>query len=101
MAKKSVIMRNELREKLSRNAKEARTALKKIISSVVSDPESKEEAGIKLQKRKRNESPIRIRKRCLLCGRPNGTLKKFMLCRIHLREAAMRGDVPGLKKASW
>jgi len=49
----------------------------------------------------RDESQVRVRSRCQMCGRPRAVYKKFGLCRIHLREAAMRGDVPGLKKASW
>ena len=65
------------------------------------DEDNRDDAVIKLQKRRRDESPSRIRERCRVCGRSKGTLKKFGLCRIHLREAAMRGDVPGLKKASW
>jgi len=98
MAKKSVIMRNRKRKILSDRMKPARAALRKIIKS---GSEERDEAVLKLQKRRRDESPSRVRDRCRMCGRSNGTYKKFALCRIHLREAAMRGDVPGLKKASW
>lgn len=59
------------------------------------------EAQLKLQQLPRDASPIRLRNRCQLTGRPHGVLRKFKLSRIKLREAAMRGDVPGLKKASW
>jgi len=78
--------------------KSVRDALRNLIKK---DSEKRDEAVEKLQKRSRNESPIRLRNRCRQCGRGKGTLRKFGLCRIHLREAAMRGDVPGLRKASW
>lgn len=98
MAKLSAIYKNKKRMKLIERAKKARDALRNRIKK---HPEQRDEAVIKMQKRQRDESPIRLRNRCRMCGRPNGTLRKFGLCRIHLREAAMRGDVPGLKKASW
>lgn len=98
MAKTSVIIRNLKRMRRAENSQKTRIALKEQIRL---NPDSVEEAVVKLQKRKRNESPIRIRLRCRSCGRPHGTLRKFGLCRICLRQAAMRGDVPGLKKASW
>lgn len=98
MAKISSIMRNKKRIKLSGLARAMRKKLKQIIKK---DDDNRDEALTKLQSRRRDENPTRIRQRCRVCGRPNGTLRKFGLCRIHLREAAMRGDVPGLKKASW
>ncbi len=98
MAKKSVIMRNRKRILISERMKATRSMLRKLIKS---GSEERDEAVLKLQKRRRDESPSRVRNRCLACGRSRGTLKKFKLCRIHLREATMRGDVPGLKKASW
>lgn len=98
MAKTSLIMRNKKRISMVMSKMRARTELKNFINS---NPEQREEALLKLQKRKRDENPIRIRNRCRSCGRPRGTLRKFGLCRICLRRAAMRGDVPGLKKASW
>lgn len=98
MAKTSVKIRNKRRIILSGRMKNTRTALKETIRL---DEENRDEAVDKLQKRRRNESPIRIRNRCRQCGRSRGTLRRFGLCRIHLREAAMRGDVPGLRKASW
>lgn len=99
MAKLSVIHRNLKRIKKSTSALTNRLALKKLAK----DPESEEQetAVLKLQKRPRDESRSRVRNRCRQCGRSCGTYRKFGLCRIHLREAAMRGDVPGLKKASW
>jgi len=98
MAKTSVKIRNERRIELSKRMKATRNALKETIRL---DEENRDDAVDKLQKRRRNESYIRIRNRCRQCGRSRGTLKRFGLCRIHLREAAMRGDVPGLRKASW
>lgn len=98
MAKTSSKIRNKRRIELSMRAKAARNAIKETIRI---DEDNREAAVVKLQKRRRNESPIRIRNRCRQCGRSRGTLRRFGLCRIHLREAAMRGDVPGLRKASW
>lgn len=98
MAKTSSVWRNIKRMKLVEAGKVMRDKLREIIRS---NPDERDDAILKLQKRKRNESPCRVRDRCRSCGRPNGTYKKFGLCRIHLREAAMRGDVPGLKKSSW
>ena len=98
MAKTSVKIRNQRRIDLSKRMKSTRNALKETIRV---DEENRDEAVDKLQKRRRNESPIRVRNRCRQCGRSRGTLRRFGLCRIHLREAAMRGDVPGLRKASW
>ena len=73
---------------------------KKIINPNLSDDE-RWEAQVKLQKLPRNASPSRGRNRCRQTGRPHGVYSKFGLCRMKLREAAMRGDVPGLVKASW
>lgn len=98
MAKTSVVNRNQRRKIQSERMRSTRQAIKETIRV---DVEKRDEAIVRLQKRDRNESPIRVRNRCRLCGRGKGTLKKFGLCRIHLREAAMRGDVPGLRKASW
>ncbi|MBS0349678.1 MAG: 30S ribosomal protein S14 [Proteobacteria bacterium] len=98
MAKTSVVIRNIKRMARVLSGKKTRNNLKEKIRLNL---DGAEEAVVKLQKRKRNESPIRIRLRCRSCGRPHGTLRKFGLCRICLRQAAMRGDVPGLKKASW
>lgn len=98
MAKKSIIARNERRKRAVKIHKKNRHLLKEAIRKNV---ELDEKIIIKLQKRKRNESSVRVRNRCRSCGRPRGTLRKFGLCRIHLREAAMSGLVPGLKKASW
>jgi small subunit ribosomal protein S14 len=98
MAKTSWMIRNKRRKELSERMKSSRQALKETIRT---DEDNRDAAIEKLQKRARNESPIRVRNRCRQCGRSKGTLRRFGLCRIHLREAAMRGDVPGLRKASW
>lgn len=98
MAKKSVIARNKKRmRKVKINAK-TRHLLKE---SIRKSSEFDEDLVIQLQKRPRNESSVRVRNRCRQCGRPRSVLRKFGLCRIHLREVAMRGEVPGLRKASW
>jgi small subunit ribosomal protein S14 len=78
-----------------------RAALKEIITSTTASDEDVWEAQISLQKLPRDSSPSRQRRRCVLTGRPHGVYRKFGLCRNKLREAAMRGDVPGLVKASW
>ena len=78
-----------------------RAELKAIIANPESTDDQVWEANIKLQKQPRNASPSRMQRRCRLTGRPHGVYRKFGLCRNKLREAAMRGDVPGLVKASW
>ena len=98
MAKTSVMLRNKRRQQLSERMKKSRAELKETIRT---DEVNRDAAIDKLQKRARNESKCRVRNRCRSCGRGRGTLRRFGLCRIHLREAAMRGDVPGLRKASW
>lgn len=80
---------------------EKRAALKAIIANPNVSDEERWEAQMKLQKLPRDASPSRLRNRCQVTGRPHAVLRKFRLSRIKLREAAMRGDVPGLKKASW
>jgi len=78
-----------------------RQALKAIINDKSVSDEERWDAQIKLQKMPRNASPVRQQRRCGLTGRPHGVYRKFGLARNKLREAAMRGDVPGLVKASW
>jgi len=78
-----------------------RAALKAIVVDVNASDEARWEAQSKLQKLPRDASPTRQRRRCRVTGRPHGVYRKFGLCRNKLREAAMRGDVPGLVKASW
>jgi len=101
MAKLSMIARDVKREKEVKRCTKKRAELKAIIKSTTTSYEEKEEAVIKLQKMPKNASPVRMRNRCKLTGRPKGYYRKFGLARNKLREAAMRGDVPGLVKASW
>lgn len=101
MAKKSMIAREKKRTKLASRLLVKRTALKAIIASEESSYDEKMEAVVALQKLPRDSSPSRGRNRCRITGRPHGVYRKFGLSRTKLREAAMRGDVPGLVKASW
>jgi len=101
MAKVSMIQREAKRTKLVAKFAEKRAALKAIISDVNASDDEKWEATLKLQALPRDSSSSRQRNRCQITGRPHGVYRRFGLSRINLREAAMRGDVPGLKKASW
>jgi small subunit ribosomal protein S14 len=101
MAKTSMIARETKRSKLVAKYAVKRAALKAVINSVTASDEEKWEAQVKLQKLPRDASPIRQRNRCQVTGRPHGVYRKFGLCRNKLREHAMKGDIPGLTKASW
>ena len=101
MAKKSMIERELKRTELVAKYATRRAELKKIISDVNTTEEDRFEATLKLQQLPRDSSPVRQRNRCRVTGRPHGFYNKFGLGRNKLREAAMRGDVPGLKKSSW
>jgi small subunit ribosomal protein S14 len=101
MAKTSMIERENKRLRTAAKFAAKRAALKAIISSVTATDDDKWDAQIKLQKLPRDASPSRQRKRCAITGRPHGVYRKFGLCRNKLREHAMKGDVPGLTKASW
>ncbi|HRP72682.1 MAG TPA: 30S ribosomal protein S14 [Luteimonas sp.] len=101
MAKTSMVNREAKRAKLVKQHAGKREALKKIISSQSASYEEKIEAATKLQKLPRDSSPARQTTRCALTGRPRAVYSKFGLGRNKLREATMRGDVPGLRKASW
>jgi small subunit ribosomal protein S14 len=101
MAKKSMIAREVKRAKIVEKYAEKRKQLKATISNPASSHEQVDEAVQKLQKMPRDASRSRQRNRCRITGRPHGVYRKFGLCRNKLREAAMRGDVPGLVKASW
>ncbi|MCU1418799.1 MAG: ribosomal protein [Schumannella sp.] len=101
MAKKSMIARELKRTNTVKKFATKRAELKATIVSTTSTQEQVWEAQIKLQKQPRDASASRRRNRCRLTGRPHGVYSKFGLCRHKLREAAMRGDVPGLVKASW
>lgn len=101
MAKKSMIAREVKREKLVRKYAAKRAELKKIISNSNTEMEARDAAVAKLASLPRDSSPSRKRNRCSLTGRPHGFYRKFGLGRNKLREHTMKGDVPGLVKASW
>ncbi len=101
MAKVSMREREKKREKTVARYAAKRQALKAVIADPNASDDERWDAQIKLQKLPRNASPVRLRRRCGQTGRPRGVYRKFGLGRNKLREAAMRGDVPGLLKASW
>ncbi|MFZ4835802.1 30S ribosomal protein S14 [Ewingella sp. S1.OA.A_B6] len=101
MAKQSMKAREVVRVKLADKFRAKREELKAIISGVNSSDEDRWDAVLKLQSLPRDSSPSRQRNRCRQTGRPHAFLRKFGLSRIKVREAAMRGEIPGLKKASW
>lgn len=96
-----MINRELKRQKTAKKYAVKRAALKEIIRNPNSTDEEKWDAQAKLQKLPRNASPCRQVRRCNLTGRPHGVYRRFGLSRNKLREAAMRGDVPGLVKSSW
>ena len=101
MAKKSMIARETKRAKTVAKYAKKRAELKAILADVNASDEEKWDAQVKLQKLPRPASPVRQQRRCQITGRPHAVYRKFGLCRNKLREAAMRGDVPGLVKSSW
>ena len=101
MAKKSMINRERKRAKLVQRFAKRRAELKAIITDEARSMEDRHGARINLQKLPRDSSPIRIRNRCRLTGRPHGYYRKFGLGRNELRRLAMEGHIPGLMKASW
>lgn len=101
MAKVSMKQRELKRQRTVAKYAEKRAQLKAVINNPNSTEDERWDAQVALQKLPRDASPARLRNRCRVTGRPHGVLRKFGLSRIKLREAAMRGDVPGLVKASW
>ncbi len=101
MAKTSMINREIKREALVKRYAAKRAELKEIIRNPKSNDADREAAVIKLQSLPRDSSASRMRNRCAITGRPRGYYRKFGLSRTKLREATMRGDIPGLGKASW
>ncbi len=101
MAKKSMINRDLKRTKLVKKYASKRAELKAVVADVSKNFDERMAAQAALQKLPRDASPVRQRSRCALTGRPRGVYRKFGLGRNKLREATMRGDVPGLRKASW
>lgn len=101
MAKLSVINRNLKRQKTVLKYKERRSALFAVINNSSFSDDERDAARIGLQKLPRDSSPVRLRNRCTLTGRPRGVYSKFGLGRGKLREIAMSGKIPGIIKASW
>jgi small subunit ribosomal protein S14 len=101
MAKLALKLRDQKRRKTVEKFKARRAALLDIIQDSRASDEAREEARAKLQKLPRDASPVRLRNRCAMTGRPRGVYRKFGLGRNKLRQLAMRGEVPGVIKASW
>jgi len=101
MAKTSIIEREKKRVRIVKKYAVKRAELKRMAKNPNLTEEEREQARDKLNALPRNANPIRLRNRCRLTGRPHGYYRKFGLSRSKLREAAMRGDIPGLVKASW
>ena len=101
MAKLALVNREHKRAELVKKYASKRVDLKVIINDQSKSDEERYEARLKLQSLPRNANPTRQRNRCSITGRPRGTFRKFGLARIKLREMAMRGEVPGMTKASW
>ena len=100
MAKESMKAREVKRAKLVAKYAAKRAALKEIVNKS-NDPVEAYEAARKLQSIPRNANPIRLHNRCKVTGRPHGYMRKFGICRITFRELAYKGQIPGVKKASW
>ena len=101
MAKLAVINRGEKRRKIVEKYAKKRAELMAVIADQSLSLEDRFEARLKVQALPRNASPVRLRNRCELTGRPRGVFRKFGLCRNKLREVAFKGEVPGMTKASW
>ena len=101
MAKKSMLMRQKHREQAVKKYAKKRAELKELIRNPKTRDEDKVAAQAALQKLPRDSNPVRLRNRCALTGRARGYFRKFGLSRNKLREFAMRGEVPGIVKASW
>ena len=101
MAKLALINRDQKRRALVKKYSKKRTALIAIIDDSKASDEVRFEARLKLQQLPRNANPTRLRSRCAMTGRPRGFFRKFGLSRSKLREFAMRGEIPGIVKASW
>lgn len=101
MAKLSLINREAKRTKMVAKFAAKRAELTAAFNNIKLGDDERMEARLKFQQLPRDSSPVRQRRRCALTGRPRGVFKKFGLCRNKLREIAMRGEVPGMTKASW
>lgn len=101
MAKVSLIEREQKRRDMVKKYAAKRAELLAVINNVQASAEDRRAARLKLQSLPRNASPTRLRNRCAITGRPRGVFRKFGLARGKLRELMMRGEVPGVVKASW
>ena len=101
MAKLALINREEKRRKMVEKYATKREAILAIVNDASRSEEERFEARLKFQALPRNSSPVRLRNRCKLTGRPRGVYRKFGLGRSKLRDFVMRGEVPGMTKASW
>ena len=101
MAKLALINREAKRRKMVEKYKAKRAALEAIVSDESRSEDERFEARLKIQALPRNSSPVRLRNRCQLTGRPRGVFRKFGLGRSKLRDFVMRGEVPGMTRASW
>jgi small subunit ribosomal protein S14 len=101
MAKLSLINRDQKRRQTVKKFAARRAELFAIANNPKVGQEERYDARLKLQKLPRDASPVRLRNRCALTGRPRGVYRKFGLARNKLREIAMRGEIPGVVKASW
>ena len=101
MAKKAMIVKNIKRKQIVERCKTKRTEFKRILKSQKTSEDEKRVARIKLEKMPKDSNPIRIRNRCVVTGRPRSYYRKFGLSRITFREMALKGQIPGITKASW
>jgi len=101
MAKKALVNRDLKRRDTVKKFAAKRAELMAVVNNQKLSPEDRYEARLKLQKLPRDASPVRLRNRCALTGRPRGVYRKFGLGRSKLRDIAMRGEIPGVIKASW
>jgi small subunit ribosomal protein S14 len=101
MAKLAVVLRDKKRRKTVEKFKARRAQLLEVIYDSRATDEAKDVARAKLQRLPRDASPVRLRNRCALTGRPRGVYRKFGLGRNKLRDLALKGEVPGIIKASW
>ncbi len=101
MATKASVAKNERRKKIVERYRERRAELRSLVRDQRLPPEQRFEAQLLLNKLPRDSSPVRIRNRCVVTGRPRGYYRKFGLSRIALRDLALRGELPGVIKASW
>ncbi|MGH8149380.1 MAG: 30S ribosomal protein S14 [Steroidobacteraceae bacterium] len=101
MAKTNMVEREKRRDKIVKKYAARRAELKELVRSPRSSPEERAAAQARLQSLPRDASPSRQRNRCQITGRSRGVYRKFGLSRAKIREVAMRGEIPGLTKASW